>query len=225
MHLKAQFCWYQRGSKLLWEVGILVYFTAWPCSPVSSIKEECFFRQLADALSVAEQRAFKRNSFLSCKHNNGTAPLLDRHYPTSSLLWAAPTSYSADSLVIDSQISFQSLDLRESDAGRISQLPWSFFRCALSSITPTVLTCAFVYFFHASCRLRHLWQVSQRYFSVTRPKQVHFIRARIFVVGRSHPSSHQITIPQCFACFVTFTRQCATNWWINNYQFQYFSIE
>jgi hypothetical protein len=48
------------------------------------------------AVSVDEHILFKRHSFLSCKHNNGAAPLLDRHYPASSLLRATPTSSSAD---------------------------------------------------------------------------------------------------------------------------------
>ena len=123
--------------------------------------------------------------------------------------------------------SFQVLDLRQLDAERISQIPLLFFRCALSPITPTVSICAYVYFFHINSRLHHFRKVGRRLFRVTRPKRVHFIRAHIFVVRKNHLPSHRniSPIPQCFACFVTSTRQRATNWCINNYQFQFHAIE
>ncbi len=104
------------------------------------------------------------------------------------------------------------LDLRGEPAGRLSQISRLFFRYALSPITPTGLICAFVYYFHISSRLRPFREVGRRQCSVTRPKRVHFIRARIFVVGWKPlpPRIGTRPTPQCFACFVTYTRQRAT---------------
>lgn len=98
-------------------------------------------------------------------------------------------------------------------AERLSQIQMLFFRCALSPTTPSSSICACVCFFHIDSRLQHIRKVGRWKIRVTRPKQVHFIRAHIFVVGRipSRFALDRNPVPQCFACFVTSTRQSATN--------------
>jgi len=104
-------------------------------------------------------------------------------------------------------------DLRAATAERLSQIQMLFFRCALSPITPSSSICACVYFFHTDSRLRHIRKVSRWKLRVTRPKQVHLIRAHIFVVHGvpSRVAPGRNPAPQCFACFVTSARQSATN--------------
>jgi len=115
--------------------------------------------------------------------------------------------------VMASPIFLIHLDLRGEPAERISQIQMLFFRCALSPTTPSSSICACVYFFHTDCRLQHFRKVGRWKLRVTRPKQVHFIRAHIFVVSRipSRLAADTNLPPQCFACFVTSTCQSATN--------------
>jgi hypothetical protein len=139
-------------------------------------------------------------------HSTGITPLRSSYAPLR-----LPLPQTERVMVFPSPIRTTNLWLSVVEG--LSQILQLFFRCALSPVTPSDLTCACVYFFHVNDRLHHLWKVGRRNISVTRPKQVHFIRAHIFVVSGNQPclALAYWPTPQCFACFVTSTRQSATN--------------
>ena len=67
------------------------------------------------------------------RHDNSTAPSLHRHYPASSLLWAAPTPAVQVDAVIDSRTTIG----LQTPARRVSRVPRPVFRYAPSALTPT----------------------------------------------------------------------------------------
>jgi hypothetical protein len=70
-------------------------------------------------------RLSKRHSSFLTPHIQGKAPLLHRHYPASSLLWASPTPTRTDHAVIDSPMIFENISL----SGAPRFLDHSFATC------------------------------------------------------------------------------------------------